>query len=68
MYADARPGDAHALHADTTIAREVLGFAATIPFEERIERYLSWLTRAHPTPSHLLEPDVENWTMPRDVA
>jgi len=61
-----RPGDVHALHADTGLARDTLGFTAAIPFEEGVERYLGWFHRAHPDPSRLLEDKVENWDLAPD--
>jgi len=66
ILAPARPGDVRALHADTALARRVLGFAATIPFEEGIERYIAWFNRTYPDPSGLVETKVENWAMPDD--
>lgn len=62
-----RPGDIHALHADTSFAREVMGFAATIPFQDGLERYLAWFNRTYPDPSVLLETEIENWAMPQSA-
>jgi UDP-glucose 4-epimerase len=66
IFAPARPGDVRLLHADTKLAREVLGFAAAIPFEEGLERYLTWFNSTYPNPSRLLESSVQNWTMPSE--
>jgi UDP-glucose 4-epimerase len=62
----ARPGDVHFLHADTALAARVLGFRATISFEEGLERYLDWFNRTHSDPSELLEERILNWQMPSD--
>ena len=59
-----RPGDVSFLLADTTRARALLGYKATIAFEDGIERYLAWFTRTYPDPSRFLETEVRNWTMP----
>jgi UDP-glucose 4-epimerase len=59
-----RPGDVHVLRADTGRASEVLGYRASIAFEDGIRRYVDWFRRRHPDPSGLLESAVENWTMP----
>ena len=63
-----RPGDVELLHADTRRARALLGYEATIAFEDGIERYLSWFTRTYPDPSGLLETELRNWTMPGAAA
>lgn len=59
-----RPGDVLALHADTKLAHEILGFQAEVDFEQGIEKYISWFTRRYPDPSKLLEDKVENWQLP----
>jgi UDP-glucose 4-epimerase len=64
VFTGARPGDVHALHADTGLARSVLGFSTDIAFEQGLERYLAWFTRRHPDPAALLEDKVENWELP----
>jgi UDP-glucose 4-epimerase len=64
IFAPARPGDVRSLHADTKLAREVLGFKATIPFEEGLERYLAWFNSTYPDPSRLPETSAQNWAMP----
>lgn len=60
-----RPGDVLALHADTRLARETLGFTAGIAFEDGLERYIDWFTKHYPDPSKLLEDKVENWELPK---
>ncbi len=66
VHIDARPGDVQALHADTTVARNALGFAAKIAFEDGLARYIEWFNRRHPDASGLLEADVRNWDTPQD--
>lgn len=59
-----RPGDVIALQADTTLARELLGFRAEIEFEAGLRRYVAWFKEKHPDPSELLEERIENWELP----
>ena len=63
VYVDSRPGDVHRLHARTDRARDLLGYAATISFEEGLERYIDWFTRMHPNHSAMLEEDPINWSI-----
>jgi len=63
-----RPGDVHVLRADTGRASEVLGYRASIGFEDGIRSYVDWFRRRHPDPSSLIESAVENWTMPATAA
>ena len=60
----ARPGDVHRLRAATGRAADLLGFRATVGFEEGLKSYLSWFVNARPDPSLLLEEEVVNWTIP----
>lgn len=59
-----RPGDVHRLHADTRLARDLLGFEARVDFEAGLEAYIDWFVRTHPDPAKLLEEEVVNWTLP----
>jgi UDP-glucose 4-epimerase len=59
-----RPGDVLRLLADTRRAANILGYCPEIAFEEGIRLYVTWFRQRYPYPSLLLEPDVENWTMP----
>jgi nucleoside-diphosphate-sugar epimerase len=59
-----RPGDVHQLHADTSRAKALLGYCASIAFEEGLDQYVKWFRARHPDPSALLEREVENWSMP----
>jgi UDP-glucose 4-epimerase len=65
-FIEARPGDVRALRADTRLAREILGFAAEVKFEEGLRRYIDWFRVAHPDPAALLEDDIRNWRLPAD--
>jgi UDP-glucose 4-epimerase len=65
-FIEPRPGDVRALRADTRLAREILGFAAGVKFEEGLRRYIDWFRVAHPDPAALLEDDIRNWRLPAD--
>ena len=58
-----RPGDVKALHADTSLATQLLGFKAEIGFEQGLEQYIHWFGQHHPDVSGLLEDKVENWEL-----
>jgi UDP-glucose 4-epimerase len=58
IFEDARPGDVSHHYADTTKARTILGFEASIPVDEGLERYVRWALE------HEESPDAErvrNW-------
>ena len=63
-YDQPRPGDVVVLQADTTRARELLHFRASIDFEQGLQRYLEWFRNRYPDPSLLLEDRVQNWELP----
>ena len=63
-YDQPRPGDVIALQADTTRARELLNFQASIDFEQGLKHYLEWFKLRYPDPSLLLEERVHNWELP----
>lgn len=65
-YIEARPGEVHSLIADTTRAKEVLGYQAEIGFDDGLSRYVDWFKKAHPDPSRLMETALRNWRMPGD--
>jgi UDP-glucose 4-epimerase len=65
-FIEPRPGDVRVLRADTRLARETLGFAAEVKFEEGLRRYINWFRVAHPDPAALLEDDIRNWRLPAD--
>jgi UDP-glucose 4-epimerase len=61
-FDEPRPGDVDRHWADTTKAREVVGFEATIPLAEGLRRYVDWLRTAPATPDTRGEPEVvRNW-------
>lgn len=64
LLSASRPGDVKVLHADTGLARSLLGFNAEIAFEDGLERYIDWFSKRYPDPSVLLEDKVENWELP----
>ncbi len=41
-YVDARPGDIRHSYADVELARRVIGFRPTVPFEEGLRRTIDW--------------------------
>jgi UDP-glucose 4-epimerase len=65
-FIEPRPGDVRALRADIRLARETLGFAAEVKFEEGLRRYIDWFRAAHPDPAALLEDVIRNWRLPAD--
>jgi UDP-glucose 4-epimerase len=58
VFADERPGDVSHHYADTTKARTVLGFKASIPVEEGLERYVRWAMEQVESPD---AEQVRNW-------
>lgn len=68
VFIEPRPGDVMALQADTGLARDLLGFTATIDFAEGLHRYVDWFRQHHPDPASLLEAEVRNWQLPTDEA
>lgn len=58
IFADERPGDVNHHYADTTKARTVLGFEASIPVEEGLERYVRWALEQVESPD---AERVRNW-------
>jgi UDP-glucose 4-epimerase len=66
-FIEPRPGDVRALRADIRLARETLGFAAEVKFEEGLRRYIDWFRATHPDPAALLENDIRNWRLPADT-
>jgi UDP-glucose 4-epimerase len=60
VFAETRPGDVDHHYADTTKARELLGFEAVVPIREGLERYVAWLESRGET--ELVGADaVRNW-------
>jgi UDP-glucose 4-epimerase len=58
IFADERPGDVSHHYADTTKAQTVLGFEASIPVEEGLERYVRWALEQVESPD---AERVRNW-------
>jgi UDP-glucose 4-epimerase len=56
-----RPGDVERHFADIRKAREMLGFAATIPIREGLERYVAWIERTSARPAPDAAAVVRNW-------
>jgi len=67
-FIEPRPGDVMALQADTSLARQLLSFTASIDFEDGLHRYVDWFRVRHPDPARLLEAEIRNWQMPTDAA
>jgi nucleoside-diphosphate-sugar epimerase len=42
-YAEPRPGDVAESLADVSLARELIGYEPTIPFEEGLQRTIDWI-------------------------
>ena len=62
VRSDPRPADVRRQWADTTRARELLGFEAVIPIEDGVDRYVKWFRDRHPDPAPLLAVETErNW-------
>jgi UDP-glucose 4-epimerase len=62
---DPRPADVQRHWADTTKARDLLGFAAEIPIDDGVDRYVSWFRDRYPDPAPLLVGETErNWERP----
>jgi UDP-glucose 4-epimerase len=64
-HIEPRPGDVISLHADTRLARDLLGFRAEIEFGRGLAEYLNWFRSRHNDVSLLLESDPRNWQMPQ---
>ena len=62
VHQPARPGDLRRLQADSTVARQRLGFEPQVPFEEGLRNLGEWYDRQSIPPSKLLEQEVvQNW-------
>jgi UDP-glucose 4-epimerase len=58
-YIEPRPGDVLHLHADTQLAKDLLGYRAEIELEEGLKRTVEWFRRHFPDPSVLLAHELE---------
>jgi UDP-glucose 4-epimerase len=62
IHEPARPGDARRLLADSTQARQVLGFQPRVSFEEGLQCLVAWYRKLGISPETLLEREVlRNW-------
>lgn len=59
-----RPGDVLRLHADSTKARRLLGFEATVGLAEGLSKLRDWYAESGEAPEVLLEQDVRHNWMP----
>ncbi len=64
LFIEPRPGDVAVLQADTSLARQLIGYTAEIDFEEGLRRYIDWFRDRHPDPAILFEKEVRNWRLP----
>lgn len=61
-FRGARPQDVDRHYAATGLARQLLGFEASLDIESGLDQYVSWFQQAHPEASRLLEEVQEqNW-------
>ncbi|HEU4369336.1 MAG TPA: SDR family NAD(P)-dependent oxidoreductase [Methylomirabilota bacterium] len=61
-HAEARPADVRRHWADVSLARERLGFTASVGIEEGLRRYLEWFRATYRDPAACLAGHVErNW-------
>jgi UDP-glucose 4-epimerase len=60
-FDEPRPGDVEHHYADTTRARERLGFRATVPIREGLERYVAWLRASGGAGTAEPADAVRNW-------
>ena len=61
-HVEPRPGDVLRLYADTTLARELLGYEASVSLKDGLERLLAWHRERGVDPEELLKDEVErNW-------
>jgi UDP-glucose 4-epimerase len=67
IFDEPRPGDVFRLFADSTKARELLGFVPVISLEEGLEKLCKWYGSLDKEPSILLESEVShNWLTDED--
>ncbi len=63
-HAGERPGDVYQLNADTRLAEALMGYRASIGFDDGLDRTIAWFRQRFPDPAALMEERVENWTVP----
>lgn len=65
IYVEPRPGDVLRLRADSSKAKQLLGFEATIGLHEGISHLRDWYMQQTKSPEQLLEEEVvRNWELP----
>ncbi|OGW49829.1 MAG: hypothetical protein A2078_03565 [Nitrospirae bacterium GWC2_57_9] len=61
-FLDERPGDVIRHFADTSKAKEELGFVAKIEIETGVKKYLDWFKNKFPDPAQALKfYEEKNW-------
>ncbi len=64
VHDDPRPGDVGRLYAETSLARELLGFRPVVGFDAGLRYLLDWYRSLGLTPEQLLEQEiVRNWAV-----
>ena len=64
VFDEPRPGDVHRLYADSTKARELLGFVPQTDLEDGLKKLCQWYRSLEQDPRVLLENEVRyNWCM-----
>lgn len=64
VYDDSRPGDVLRLYADSTAARELLGFKPEVSLADGLARLYDWYRNSGHSPAQLLADErVRNWTL-----
>jgi len=65
VYDKARPGDVLRLYADTSKARDLIGFAPTVGLRDGLARLRDWYRQSGRSPEELLEQErLRNWETP----
>lgn len=64
LHIEERPGDVRLLHADTRQATNLLKFAAKVPFEEGLQKYIEWYKRNANRAASVTDSVVRNWDLP----
>jgi UDP-glucose 4-epimerase len=60
-FDEPRPGDVDHHYADTTKARELVGFQPTVSVREGLERYVDWMRNRHSAVDGASPQAVRNW-------
>lgn len=66
VHLEPRPGDVLRLRADTSLARHLCGYEATVPLQEGLARLKEWYDHQETPPAVLLDQEmVRNWETKR---